>query len=154
VELLISARADKGGELNSTQCRLDSAITLGRGPESPVPLDATGISREHLRLHREGDALFLTDLSSNGTWLNAARLNRGEPHRFTVADVIKVPGFEIRVNSREAVPSAAAAATVPEVPATPMASVRAFGASLSMTDRFLIALALATLTLAVLYFTS
>ena len=48
---------------------------LARGPDSAVPLEAPGISREHLEVQAEDSAVFLTDLSSNGTWLNGARMH-------------------------------------------------------------------------------
>jgi predicted component of type VI protein secretion system len=163
VELLISAQADKDGTRNSARFSLDGALTLGRGPESPLLLDGTGISREHIRLHSEGDGLFITDLSSNGTWLNTRRLTRGEPHPLQPADAIKIPGFEIRIDLPD-IPAVnsqhAAAIVVPEAAAEPvqakgpLASLRAFGASLSKVERLLIALALVTFTLVALYFAS
>ena len=163
MELLISAHSDENGTQNSARCSLDSAVTLGRGPESPVLLDGTGISREHLRLHSEGDGIFITDLSSNGTWLNTRRLTRGEPNALTPADAIKIPGFEIRIDlqdvaAAEGQQAPAAAAVVSETSAAPvrtggpLESVRDFGASLSRVEGLLIALAVATLALVVLYF--
>jgi pSer/pThr/pTyr-binding forkhead associated (FHA) protein len=151
VELSISVRSDETGTLNRAKCSLDTAATLGRGPESPVPLDGTGISREHLRLHLEGAALFITDLSSNGTWLNGRRLTRGKAHPLASSDAIKVPGFEIHLE-----PQNVPRETIPEPVRAggPLDSVRAFGASLSKLERFLIALAVATLVLVVLYFMS
>ena len=165
MELLISAQAEKDGAQNSTRFSLDGALTLGRGPESPLLLEGAGISREHIRLHSEGDGLFITDLSSNGTWLNTQRLTRGEPHPLRPDDAIKIPGFEIRIELPEAPavngqPTPAAApvppgAAVELAPAKgPLAFVRAFVSSLSKVERFLIALALATFALTALYFAS
>ena len=160
MELLISARSHEDGVLKSARCTLAGVVTLGRGPESPVMLDGTGISREHLQLHAEGDAIFITDLSSNGTWLNAERLARGKPHPFMPADAIKIPGFEIRV-ILEGLPRAGgsqerkAPAIVKETSAPhnagPLERVRVFGASISGVEGLLIVLALATLAFVLLY---
>jgi pSer/pThr/pTyr-binding forkhead associated (FHA) protein len=155
VELLISARSLENGELNSTRHDFDAALTLGRGAESPLPLDGTGISREHLRLHAEGDKIFVTDLSSNGTWLNTRRLTRGEPQPLTPSDTIKIPGFEIGIH----VPNAPAQIEVgtagePVRAGGPLEMVRAFERSLSTGEKFLIVLALATLVLVATYFSA
>jgi pSer/pThr/pTyr-binding forkhead associated (FHA) protein len=133
---------------------VESALTLGRGPESPLPLDATGISREHLRLDRESDRFSITDLSSNGTWLNAMRLTRGEKHRLAPSDIIKIPGFEIRFEIRD---GQATAPLVPEKEAAPFAAggalqtARNIAASLSKVEKVLILLALATMALVIIY---
>jgi predicted component of type VI protein secretion system len=148
VELLISARSLESGELNSARLELDRSVTLGRGSESALPLDGTGISREHLRLHSEGDRIFVTDLSSNGTWVNARRLKRGEPQPVTLSDSIKIPSFEIAIQ----LPNAASLPDARAVgAAAPLAIVRAFGNSLSTGEKFLALLAMATLALVVTY---
>jgi pSer/pThr/pTyr-binding forkhead associated (FHA) protein len=163
VELLISAHSNENGPLNSAKCSLDGAVTLGRGPDSPVMLDGTGISREHFRLHSEGNGIFITDLSSNGTWLNTQRLTRGEPSPLTPADAIKIPGFEIRIDLPDAAPDRKTQATVPSVPETPTALERTRGplepvrnlwASLSRVEKLLIALAVGAIVLAALYLQS
>src|SRR5262249_15260652 len=152
VELLISARSLDSGALNSAQHELDAGVTLGRGSESPLALDGTGISREHLRLHSEGDKVFVTDLSSNGTWLNARRLTRGERHPVTPSDTIKIPGFEIGIHlpNAPAQPNAGPADDPPRA-GGPLKIVRAFRESLSTGEKFLILLALATLALVASY---
>ena len=162
MELSIAVRPESGAESTSARCTLVRTVTLGRGPESPVPLDGTGISREHLGLHLEADAIFVTDLSSNGTWLNGQRLTKGEPRPLALSDVIRIPGFEIRVaplenaaaDNRNAATLESSAAEAPARASSPLDSARAFAASLSRMDRFVIALAAATLVLAVLYLTS
>ena len=156
MELLISVHSHEHGALSSARCSLAGAVTLGRGPESPVLLDGTGISREHLRLHSEGDGLFITDLSSNGTWLNARRLPRGKPHPFKPVDAIKIPGFDIRVGLEGNPPAGTprerkAADVAPPESSGPLESARAFWASMSKAEELLIVLALATLSLVLLY---
>jgi pSer/pThr/pTyr-binding forkhead associated (FHA) protein len=154
VELVIAARSEKNGDLSSARVNLDGTVTLGRGPESPLLLDATGISREHLRLGSEGDGVFVTDLSSNGTWLNTERLKRGESRLLTSADTIKIPGFEIRIElpNTPAKPSPTMPAE-PERARGPLASVRTFAGSFSRGEKFLVALALASLFLVIAYLT-
>ena len=162
MELLISVLSDESGTRTSARCGLDSAVTLGRGPDSAVPLDGTGISRDHLRFHKDGDTIFVTDLSSNGTWLNSRRLARDKAHPLTPADAIRIPGFEIRVELPEK-PASESQSARPAIPATsvtpsehlqtggPLHAVRNFSASLSKVEILLIALALATFILVALY---
>jgi pSer/pThr/pTyr-binding forkhead associated (FHA) protein len=161
MELLISAHSHDNGAVNSAQCSLNGSLTLGRGPESPLLLDGSGISREHLRLDLEGGRILITDLSSNGTWVNAHRLTRGEPQPLTHSDEIKIPGFEIRIDltnistpeDRQILPPAPVVLQ-PAEPARaggPVEFLRVFGASLSTVEKFLLALALSTLALVVLY---
>lgn len=151
MELVISARSEKNGDLTTAQVNLETAVTLGRGPESPLVLDATGISREHLRLHSEGEGVLVTDLSSNGTWLNSARLKRDQPELLAAGDTIKIPGFAIRIE----LPNTPVKLS-PPTPAEPaqtngLASVRTLLGSFSRTEKFLTALALASLFLVLVY---
>jgi predicted component of type VI protein secretion system len=116
-----------------------------------------GISREHLRLHSDENRIFITDLSSNGTWLNDRRLARGEPHPLAPGDAIKIPGFQLRIAPQDTPAAAPAAPQTTAQPARvdgPLGALRNVGASLSKVERLLIAFALATLGLVVLYFTS
>jgi pSer/pThr/pTyr-binding forkhead associated (FHA) protein len=157
VELFISAFSSENGTHSSSRCNLDGVLTLGRGPESPLLLDGTGISREHLRLDSEGANIFITDLSSNGTWLNAERLMRGERSPLTPADVIKIPGFEVRVDWNISVAPQTLPHVVPEAAAKSTAtsgllkSVGCFAATFSKVERCRITLALSTLALVMFY---
>jgi hypothetical protein len=64
-------------------------ITLGRGDECDIVLPERQISRQHLRIYRDGDAYYAEDLgSSNGTWVNNEPLK--ESRRLYDNDVIKV----------------------------------------------------------------
>jgi hypothetical protein len=64
-------------------------ITLGRGEECDIVLPERQISRQHLRIFRDGDAYYAEDLgSSNGTWVNNEPLR--ESRRLYDNDVIKV----------------------------------------------------------------
>jgi predicted component of type VI protein secretion system len=65
------------GEEGYTRAPLDKERSvLGRASASDLPVKHTSISREHCAFVREGDAWFVEDLgSSNGTWLNKAKVN-------------------------------------------------------------------------------
>ena len=152
MELLISARSEENGELSSARFTLDGALTLGRGPESPLLLDGNGISREHFRLHSKGGGVFVTDLSSNGTWLNTERLKRNESRLLVPADSIKIPGFQIRIEFPNA--SLKVAPTVTAGPVRNrrhLESAKAFAAGFSRVEKLLIACALATVFLLAAY---
>ncbi|MCU0226712.1 MAG: FHA domain-containing protein [Bryobacterales bacterium] len=72
-------------------------ILLGRGPESPVPLDGVKLSRNHLALSVEGNQLTLTDLSSNGVWINAQSIPKKSPVPLQGSEEIAIPGYRLRV---------------------------------------------------------
>lgn len=160
MRVLISAHSADRGEQTPITCSLDVPVTLGRGPDSPLLLDGTGISREHVRLNAEDGRLFITDLSSNGTWLNARRLSRGEPHPLAPTDAIRIPGFEIRIRLQGASDAKNATAArgsdaLPEAATAkdPLAAIRGILASLSAIERVLIVLALGALALVIARFT-
>src|ERR1700692_2263328 len=60
---------------------LDGAGTLiGRQPDVAVYLDSLSVSRHHARVFCEDGAYFIEDLgSSNGTYLNGARMSGRAP---------------------------------------------------------------------------
>lgn len=93
VHLLVKSEAS-----NSTRdfvLALKERIVLGRTPESPVPLEGVSISREHLALEPEGSAVYVTDLSNNGTWVNGKRLDRQQRVRLESGDAIQLPDYLI-----------------------------------------------------------
>jgi hypothetical protein len=64
-------------------------ITVGRGEESDIVLPERQISRQHVRIYREGDAYYIVDLNSrNGTWVNDESLS--SPRRLYDNDVINL----------------------------------------------------------------
>lgn len=69
------------------------AVVLGRGPESPIQLEGTQLSREHLAFQAAGDALTLTDLSSNGVWLNGQPLPKKTPILCGPFDEVRIAGY-------------------------------------------------------------
>lgn len=157
MELVISARSEQNGASNSARYKLEDAVTLGRAPESLLPLDGNGISREHFKLHVDGRMLFITDLSSNGTWLNMRRLSRLESHRVRAGDEIQIPGFKLRIEWPE---NLAAEQAKEQQPAGTFENTRApvpasrFGFALSKIETILCLLALVSLGFVLFYFTS
>jgi hypothetical protein len=78
---------------------LDEPVILGRrgSPDQTRPYglldlsdlgaDKRGVSRQHCQLERQGAHLFVTDLdSTNGTYLNGARLVAYTPYRLADGD--------------------------------------------------------------------
>ncbi len=49
--------------------------TIGRHPESDIFLDDVTVSRRHAEVHRDGEAILISDVGSlNGTYLNRTRI--------------------------------------------------------------------------------
>ncbi len=64
---------DKSGEREIEMER--ESVTIGRGETCDIVLTERQISREHIRVWREGDQYFLEDLESkNGTWVNGQQV--------------------------------------------------------------------------------
>jgi DNA-binding winged helix-turn-helix (wHTH) protein len=50
-------------------------VVVGRDEECDVTIPERPISRQHIRLHKEGNTFYITDLQSkNGTWVQGQRL--------------------------------------------------------------------------------
>jgi hypothetical protein len=76
---------------------LDSAqLTIGRGSQNDITLDADEYaSARHARFEPRQDGVWVQDLgSTNGTYLNGARLER--PRRLTPGDVVRVGETDLR----------------------------------------------------------
>ncbi len=122
MELLITVKPETGGAPENVRLDITDRLVLGRGPESPVTLDGSSISREHLAFEVTGGALLLHDLSANGTWLNGTRLTNGRPLRVQGGDTVRVPGYEIDVDY--VTTPAPAAARPQEPPSSPVDAAR------------------------------
>lgn len=77
----------------------DSPVVLGTGDGADVRLKGAGISRNHARLSREGDMLFIKDLNStNGTWVNEHRLEVYEMCPVKEEDIIRLAGIRYGIS--------------------------------------------------------
>lgn len=64
-------------------------LTIGKAEDNMIVVPEEGVSRYHCRIVREGDTLFLEDLTSrNGTFANRGRV--GHRFRLSVGDVVTV----------------------------------------------------------------
>src|SRR3990170_460698 len=57
---------------------VDSEVTIGRPPDTPVVIDNPAVSGHHARIFLEGDDYVVEDLrSKNGTYVNGQHVVRG-----------------------------------------------------------------------------
>ena len=76
---------------------LDSApLTMGRGPQNDVPMDADDYaSSRHARFEPRRDGIWIEDIgSTNGTYVNGARLQK--PRRLRPGDMIRIGQTDLR----------------------------------------------------------
>ena len=89
------------GMAESMKIRVTEPITVGRADSSgtykpdidlgPYGGESKGVSRRHLILHADDDALFVTDLKSgNGTMLNGMRLESEKPYVLKYEDELQL----------------------------------------------------------------
>src|SRR5512147_241107 len=93
MDILLSIRSRTDNSVREIKHDIGNGLVVGRGAERGVLLDGPDLSREHLVLTTDGDDIYVTDLSSNGTWLNGTRLRRSVRSRVRVEDSIEVPGY-------------------------------------------------------------
>jgi predicted component of type VI protein secretion system len=118
MDILLSIRSKADGAVREVKHEIGNGLVVGRGAERGVLLDGPDLSREHLVLTTDGTEIYVTDLSSNGTWLNGTRLRRSVRNRVRVEDSIELPGYVLtlkldgqpeKVEKAEEVPVATAA---------------------------------------------
>ncbi|HKQ67763.1 MAG TPA: sigma 54-interacting transcriptional regulator [Polyangiaceae bacterium] len=81
-------------------------LSLGRGAEADLRLNASGVSRLHARLHRQGPIYALHDLSStNGSYVNGARIQHVGLSENDVLRFGTMVGVVTRVGSDQATPN-------------------------------------------------
>ena len=84
----------KGKKILTTTVQLQAVI--GRSPDVDVRLDDTLCSRKHLKIYKQGDVWFATDMnSSNGTFYNEQPLL--ESAVLQVGDRLKIGSHEVLV---------------------------------------------------------
>ncbi|MCF8002683.1 MAG: type VI secretion system-associated FHA domain protein TagH [Chromatiaceae bacterium] len=109
MELSLEIVACHGDRPDSpTQQSLNSgSCTLGRTPDNDVVLADTErtVSSRHARVDVTGSEVRLTDLSTNGTFLNnlTERLPRDQPTRLSDGDRLFIGPYEIAVSIRSGV---------------------------------------------------
>ena len=163
MDVILKVRSKADEAVRNVRHPLSGRMILGRGPDSAVPLDAPGISREHLEVRLENSALLLTDLSSNGTWLNGARMPQRRKCKTSEGDLVELPGYEIQVQLAAAPLPPPGSRSLPESGATvapPRASAAAgkrapsLAASVSGLEVFLLLVVLMSAALLIFYLTS
>ncbi len=163
MDILLRVKSKADQAVRSVRHPLNGTMILGRGPDSAVPLDAPGISREHLEVHVENCVLLLTDLSSNGTWLNGARMPQGRKCKAGEGDLVELPGYEIQVQLAAAPLAQPGPRSVPESgptaaprPTSASAGKRSASlvASVSGLEVFLLLVVLMSAALLIFYLTS
>ena len=74
------------------------SMTIGRDPDTELPLDDPKASRRHARIDFTGPGYNITDLNStNGTYLGSTRLNPGTPYAWNPELVLRVGDTFIRL---------------------------------------------------------
>lgn len=69
-------------------------IVLGRGRGADIRLPHAGVSTHHATIHRQHDQFFVVDHNStNGTYVNGARLTAMKPKRLHSEDLIAIGEF-------------------------------------------------------------
>ena len=71
---------------------------------SPAHFEGSEISREHFALFSRHGAVYVQNLSSNGTFINGELAPQSKPRKLNAGDVIIVPGYEIELEKRSSSP--------------------------------------------------
>lgn len=76
---------------------LGSVTTIGRLPENDLPLQGSGVSREHAKIIQEDQQFYLIDLESgNGTFLNGLLTKPNEKNLLRNNDRITMENYHLR----------------------------------------------------------
>jgi len=101
MEILLSISSKTDGSVREVRSDVSESLVVGRGAEGGILLEGSDLSREHLILTTDGTNLYITDLSSNGTWLNGTRLRRSIRSRIRPGDSIELPGYALQFRPAE-----------------------------------------------------
>ena len=166
IRLLIHSKTD--GTDREVKCPIGEGLAVGRGAEDGVLLDGPDLSREHFILSTDGSNLYVTDISSNGTWLNGNKLQRSARIRVGADDSIEVPGYIVKV-SMAVEPEKTGEAAIAQIPSAnppqfilplpepeklPGNPVFRFIGSFSFMEKFLLLIGLSGLVLLFTYIAS
>jgi pSer/pThr/pTyr-binding forkhead associated (FHA) protein len=176
MEILLSISPKANGNGREVKCAIGEGLVVGRGAEEGILLDGPDLSREHLVLTTDGANVYVTDLSSNGTWLNGTRLRRSVRSRARSEDTIEVPGYVLKFRPAEQaekepekkpevpeklpqaiaedIPTLPAAAEPAAVPPSLLDTAQRFIGSFTFGEKFLIVVGLCGLLLLYTYLSS
>ena len=93
IQLFVKTKSD--GAVRSFKFPAGPPVVIGRNPEAVVPLEGSALSRDHFSIEYRGGSVYVTDTSSNGTWVNGELIGRGKSRAIGVADLVEVAGYEI-----------------------------------------------------------
>lgn len=167
IQLFVKTKSD--GTVRSFKFNADAAVVIGRNPEAVVPLEGSALSRDHFNIQYRDGTIYVTDTSSNGTWVNGELIGRGKSKAVGIADQIEVAGYEMNYKllatpekaSGQAVakPGAPAAATSPKAPPVPawrgiLTKVSDFVGPFGGAEKFAVLLIVCAAALTLVYFNS
>ncbi|MCU1224131.1 MAG: hypothetical protein JWQ42_2224 [Edaphobacter sp.] len=89
-------------ETVEAQVDIEDRVVLGRHLGSPLLLQGEALSRQHFAFFITDGQLMIENLSANGTRLNGEALAIQNPSSLQSGDLVEIPGYQIRVEQREA----------------------------------------------------
>ncbi|HYV96897.1 MAG TPA: FHA domain-containing protein [Gemmatimonadaceae bacterium] len=89
-------------------------LVIGRDPSAEIVVAANEVSRRHVQIAPAGQGYVLTDLSTNGVWVNGERVAKEQT--LARGDVVRVGNEEFRFYADVAKPAPAAASPVATPP--------------------------------------
>jgi predicted component of type VI protein secretion system len=95
-------------EAVEAELEIGERVVVGRQLGSPLMLQGEALSRQHFTLSVVDDQLMVENLSSNGTRINGVSLPLQESSPVQSGDFVEVPGYQIRIEVREAAQDAIA----------------------------------------------
>ena len=61
---------------NTQTFDLERTLTIGRNATNAIVLNDRGVSRQHAYISVQNEQVFLTDISTNGTWVHAQAIKK------------------------------------------------------------------------------
>jgi len=102
----ISVKTNKGTKVDEKICQQDSCV-LGKDDNCFIQLHGWKINKEHLRLTRQEDGVFIEDLNSrSGTTVNGNSINKFGPVQ--EQDMIEIHSYQINIKNHLTINAATA----------------------------------------------